>query len=60
MLGVKLIITYQGTWKINGDTLVDIVKKKTDDWKIGCFMPLISCPWSVNSTVLRMAVIDLS
>ena len=64
MLGVKLTATYQGTRKINGDTLVEIVKKKTDDWKTGRFMPLTSRPWSVNSMIFskiwfRMAVIDM-
>ena len=64
MLGVKLTATYQGTRRLNGELLVEIVNKKIDAWRTGRFMPLTSRPWSVNTMIFskiwfQMSVIDM-
>ena len=64
MLGVKLCTNYSDTKRINGEILVKQVKKKTELWKTGRFMPLVSRTWSVNSLVFsklwyKTASIDL-
>ena len=64
MLGVKLCANYSNTKRINGEIMVEQVKKKMDAWKTGRFMPLVSRTWSVNSLVFsklwfKTASIDL-
>ena len=35
MLGVKLTANFQETRRLNGETLVEIIKNKMDEWKTG-------------------------
>ena len=62
--GVQLQATWQKTRKENNDELLSKIKTTINSWKSGKFLPLVCCPFSINSYALsriwfRTSSVDL-